>query len=738
MTGGRARRLGAAAGVLVCLVALPGQAGADHAPAVSIANNSVQEGSSGQTEILLQVTRAATDEVSEVTATVSAGSAEAGDYAAASPQVITFDAGETTKHVTAQVNGDTIDEINETFTVALSAPSNATIADGNATGTIVDDDAEPSIATISDATVTEGHTGTVPASITVTLSAASEKQVTAPYSTAPGTATESVDFELETGNFVFAPGDTSETIDVLVKGDTLFEPNETFSVVITDPINATPGPDNRGEITITDDDSAPTPTVTSPSAAEGNSGTTDLTFEVTLPGPRPAVTYNYRTVTGTANGSDYIEVGGAPLVFPPGATPMTLPVTIKVKGDVLDETTESFTLELVNPTTGAVVATATGTITNDDNNTEIRIADASADEPQSGTTTLKFTISLSAASGRQVSVGWQTANGSAAAGSDYNAASGNVPFAPGETTKVIEVTVIGDTVNEENETVLVNLTGSGARLTDAQAQGTIIDKNAPPSLSISDTLARESEGATFTVTLAGTTLRTVTVRFSTSDGIAKAGSDYVARSGTLTFAPGERTKVVEVTVVDDAVAEGVEDFAVVLGDPANGTITKSTGRASIEASDQVPAAPKPPTTPPTTPPVAKPVAVLVPRMVLGPRTVPVGANGIARMLVTCQRASPITCAGTVELERAVKPLLKLGKRTFSVRKGVKAYASIKLSPRALKLLRKNGTLRAKVVVLVKTSAKSIKVSPGVITLKSSKLKPKPKPKAPTTRVIIDP
>ena len=99
-------------------------------------------------------------------------------------------------------------------------------------------------------------------------------------------------------------------------------------------------------------------------------------------------------------------------------------------------------------------------------------------------------------------------------------------------------------------------------------------------------------------------------------------------------------------------------------------------------------------------------------MILGPRTVSIGVNGLARMLVTCQKLSPIGCAGSVELERATKPLLKLGKKTFTVKKGAKGYASIKLNLKTLKLLQKNGTMRAKVIVLVKTSTKTLKVSPA--------------------------
>ena len=151
--------------------------------------------------------------------------------------------------------------------------------------------------------------------------------------------------------------------------------------------------------------------------------------------------------------------------------------------------------------------------------------------------------------------------------------------------------------DEENETLKVLLSNQigvpAVNLIDAQGDGTIIDKNAPPTLSISDTLGREGEGATFTVTLAGTTLRTVTVNFNTADATAKAGSDYAARSGALSFAPGETTKTITVTILDDNEAEPVEEFFVNIGDVVNGAITKNRGEGSIEASDR-------PDTPPTT------------------------------------------------------------------------------------------------------------------------------------------
>ena len=715
----------------------------DDTPALSIDNVSPNEGDLAHFTISLS--QPAASPVTVTYATANGTAVAPGDYTVASATVLTFTPGQTTKTVDVPTIDETpaLDENNETFALNLTnASANVNVSDATGTGTIVDDDAEPSIKSIVDISVAEGNTGTVDAVMTVELTAASGKTITVLYTTVPGTASDAApaDYQPLSGSLVYTPGQTSKTITVKVVGDTLFESNEKFSVALTDPDNAGPEPDNRGEITITDDDSTPVPTLNNPAVAEGDSGLTPLAFDATLPCPRSAVSFNYRTVADTATASDFTEVGGATLSFNScGAGASTvLKITIQVKGDTLDEVNESFKLELLNPTTGAVVRTAIGTISNDDNNSKLSIGDASSDEPG----TLTFPVTLSQASAREVKINWATADGTAAAGSDYTGGSGTVTFAPGETAKSIAVAVLGDGATEENETMKVLLSGPvgvpEGNVLDGEGAGTIIDRNAPPSLSISDALGREGGGVTFTVSLAGTTLRTVTVRFNTADGTAKAPGDYAGRAGTLTFEPGEKSKTVAVSITDDTEAEPVEEFFVVIGDAVNATITKNRGQGSIEASDRPDA---PPTTDPTTkPPVAKPVSVLVPRMILGPRTVSIGANGLARMLVTCQKLSPIGCAGSVELERATKPLLKLGKRTFTVKKGAKGYASIKLSLKTLKLLQKNGTMRAKVIVLVKTSAKTMKVSPGVITLKATRaLKTaKLKPPAPSTKVVVDP
>src|SRR6185295_7405600 len=141
---------------------------------------------------------------------------------------LTFNPGETTKTVTVVVNGDTVAEANETFFVNLSGASGATVSDSQGQGTITNDDAAS--LSINDVTVTEGNTGTVNANFTVTLSTTSSATVTVNWATADGTATQPSDYTQGSSALTFNPGETTKTVTVVVKGDTVAEANETFFV----------------------------------------------------------------------------------------------------------------------------------------------------------------------------------------------------------------------------------------------------------------------------------------------------------------------------------------------------------------------------------------------------------------------------------------------------------------------------------------------------------------------------
>ena len=162
-------------------------------------------------------------------------------------------AGQTTGTITVLVNGDRLAESNETFVVNLSSPAGATMADGQGLATIIDN--EPRIS-ISDFAKKEGRKN--PATLftfTVTLSAAYDQPVTMSYRTMNGTTTTGDgDYVAKTGTLTFAPGQTTKTITIEVKGDSKREGNETFYLDLFANSGNSQFTKNRGLGTILNDD----------------------------------------------------------------------------------------------------------------------------------------------------------------------------------------------------------------------------------------------------------------------------------------------------------------------------------------------------------------------------------------------------------------------------------------------------------------------------------------------------
>lgn len=225
----------------------------------------------------------------------------------------------------------------------------------------------------------------------------------------------------------------------------------------------------------------------------------------------------------------------------------------------------------------------------------LSIGDVTVMEGVSGSPNALVIVSLSAPSTKTVTVNYKTADLTALAGSDYDAVSGKLTFAPGETSTSILVPVRGDRVVESNEGFFVNLQGArGAKIADGQGAVTILDSR--PRLSISDANVWEGGSGTtlmtFTVSLAAAYDETVTVTFATQDGsvdwyggqdsAACAGQDYLATSGTLTFGPGETSKTVTVEIIGDIYSEFNEAFILNLsGASGNALIIDGEGIGSI-------------------------------------------------------------------------------------------------------------------------------------------------------------
>ena len=221
----------------------------------------------------------------------------------------------------------------------------------------------------------------------------------------------------------------------------------------------------------------------------------------------------------------------------------------------------------------------------------LRINDVSVSEGNTGSVNAIFTVTLSTASSRPVTVHYATADGTASAGNDFTAASGDVTFAPGQTSKTISVAVRGDRLAEPTETFVVNLSAAtNATIADGQGIGTILDNE--PRISISDVSKKEGKKNQttqfiFTVTLSVAYDQPVTMSFRTVNGTAKTGDDdYVAKTGTITFNPGETMKTITIVVNGDNKRESDEVFYLDLsGNSGNSLFTKNRGVGTILNDD---------------------------------------------------------------------------------------------------------------------------------------------------------
>lgn len=223
---------------------------------------------------------------------------------------------------------------------------------------------------------TEGNSGITNAVYTVTLSAAPSSNVAIGYSvTGSGTnaATSGTDFNATSGTLMFAAGTTmlSQTINVPIIGDTTVESNETYTVTLSNPVNATLLASTATGTIINDDVPALSLSPATLSTIEGNSGTTNAVYTVTLSSSSASAVSVQYTVAGSGtnaatSGSDFSATSGT-LTFAAGTTTLSQTINVSIIGDTAVESNETYTVTLSNATNATIsAATATGTITNDD------------------------------------------------------------------------------------------------------------------------------------------------------------------------------------------------------------------------------------------------------------------------------------------------------------------------------------------------------------------------------------
>ena len=316
-----------------------------------------------------------------------------------------------------------------------------------------------------------------------------------------------------------------------------------------------------------------------------------------------AISVQYTTAPGgTATaGSDYTSTSGTLNWADGDSSSKTFTVTIK--DDSLNEAPETINLALSNPANGATLgspATAVLTINDNDPQPTLSIDDVTVTEGNSGVLDATFTVTLSAQSGQTVTVNAATVDNTAKGGQDFQPLNVNLTFNPGQTSKSVSVAILGDADIEPDELFSVMLSSpTNATITDNQGVCTIKNDDLTPPLSIQLSQANysvnEDAGSILiTITRSGDVSAAATVDYNTQDGNAQQKADYNIALGTLKFAPGETSKTVQIFITDDAYVEGGETFALILSNPAGGTLgANSSSIVMIADNDSAPSANNP-------------------------------------------------------------------------------------------------------------------------------------------------
>ncbi|MBO3700895.1 S-layer family protein, partial [Roseivirga sp. E12] len=515
-------------------------AAANTGPSVTLSIDNSQISETGTATIT--ATRSANSaQTTTVTIDVKSGSEalEVTDFTL-SAKTITIPNGATTGTVTLTAVQDALFELDENTTIEITGVTNGTEAGNQETSLLIlNSDAQPVIAFSS--TSSSGDESTSSANLEVTLSAVSGVDATVSY-TVTGTATN-IDYTLADGTLTIPAGSTSQNITIAsIVDDALDEVDETVIVTLSGPGNATLGTNTVHTYTITDNDPEPTVSLT-----VDNGSIVEAAGTATLTATLSAVSSKDVTVnlgyTGTATlGTDYNNTVATSIVITAGNLSASASPIITATQDNTPESNETIIVDVTGVTNGSENGSQQQTVTIiDDDAVQFSVDDPTVTEGNAGTTTLTYTVSLNNAASGTVTVDYATSDGTATAGSDYTALNTTtLTFAAGETSKTVDVSVIGDQTLEGNETInldLSNATGLSV-IADAQGVGTITNDDAA-AVTIADISGAENGGAiTVTATLDNAVQGGFTVDVSTADGTATtADSDYTTiTSQTLTFA----------------------------------------------------------------------------------------------------------------------------------------------------------------------------------------------------------
>ncbi|MFO0867410.1 MAG: Calx-beta domain-containing protein [Pirellulales bacterium] len=514
------------------------------------------------------------------------------------PDELVFAAGESSRTILVPLVEDSQVEEDEFFQVSLyGATNDAAIGDPSRVTVRIRDNDSSLGWSQGGAFAAAENAGTVP--ITVRRQGSTAGAVSVSFRTYDLSATAPSDYASTQGVIELADGESSKTVLVPLVNDTLTEPNERFGIELVAAQGTQLGDSRWGTVTILNDDVALQPGTLELSAATysvvENAGTASITV-VRTGGSDGTVSVQYSTSDGAAGaswsktawaGGDYSSANGL-LVFAPGETVKTFSVPIKNDSSV--EQDEVFTVKLSNVAGGASLGATTKavvTILEDDSSFAFRAANGASNfSVQENAGAAEITIVRQGGLATPASVTVKTSDwGSAQAGTDFVPVNTTVQFAPGESSKIVLVPIINDSLLESSESVGVALSNPVGASQSSWTWSLQIqdDDNLPQpgqfQFQYATFSTQENWGyAVIYVTRTGGSSGAVSVNYSVQGATAQAGVDFQAVAGTLSFADGEITKTFQVPLLDDALAEMDEELLLLLSQPQGG--------ASLGAIDQ--------------------------------------------------------------------------------------------------------------------------------------------------------
>ena len=539
-----------------------------------------------------------------------------GDFAVAltglATGTVTFGAGETSKVIDIAIGNNGSADGPKTFTLALvSPPTGGAILGPPSQATVTIQDDEQTVRFASPGYSVLENRG--PAQVVIERLGTPTGTLLVNFATVDGTATSTAptaDYTAVNRVLTFGPNIRSLTVPITIVNDTRVEGNETLSLQLSNPQFVVPGPPVNiasgncasfvggictVPLTIIDDDQGGEIQFKSATYAV-TEGTLNASIILTrtggLGGP---VSVDFATVDGLGTaiaGADYVSTSRT-VTFP--ASAITQTVLVPIMNDTLDEPAETVMMRLSNPAGGAVLGardTATLTITDNDVAGVIQFSAALYTVNESATSAA-IVISRTGGTASGVTIDFTPSDGpgltGALAGVDYTAATTSVAFGTGELSKTVLVALPGDDLAAEgNKNVVLTLSnpGGGATL-GARSTATLKILDDEPTVQFVTATYSAAEGSAATITLERTgPPGVVIVQYATSNGTGTAGVDYVAKTGTVTFASAAKTATFSIQTIANSIVNGPRTINLSLGPVTAGTaVVGPQGTAVLQIAD---------------------------------------------------------------------------------------------------------------------------------------------------------